>query len=67
MLGIAVDPNYASNRTIYTCYSSTPRCRQPHRQLGGRPRSSPALGTRTAIVTGMPYNNSRSGGTPAAG
>src|SRR6266511_2443455 len=59
MLGIAVDPNYASNRTIYTCYSSTALDNRIVRWVVAPDFSG--LGGPTPIVTGMPYNNSSVG------
>jgi glucose/arabinose dehydrogenase len=54
MLGIAVDPNYASNRVIYTCYSSTAGDNRIVRwQVAG---DFSGLFNQTPIVTGLPYN-----------
>jgi glucose/arabinose dehydrogenase len=59
MLGIAVDPNYASNRVIYTCYSSTALDNRIVRWQVAANFSG--LAGPVPIVTGMPYNNSSTG------
>lgn len=59
MLGIAVDPNYASNRVIYTCYSSTGLDNRIVAWTVAGDFSG--LGGPFPIVTGMPYNNSSVG------
>jgi glucose/arabinose dehydrogenase len=61
MLGLAVDPQFASNRFIYTCFSSN---------LGGPDNrlvrwkvnaSFNGVTQRTDIVTGLPYNVASNG------
>ena len=63
MLGLAVDPLFASNRWVYTCFSST---------AGGTPDNRLVRWTvnadftatvgRTDIVTGLPYSTGRHSG-----
>jgi glucose/arabinose dehydrogenase len=55
MLGIAVDPNYASNRIIYTCFSSNtgPSNRIVRWQVAG---DFSGLLNRADIVPNLPYN-----------
>ena len=69
MMGLAIDPPFATNRYIYTCFAST---------LGGAngdvrlvrwtvDANFTALTNRTDIVTGAPVNaTGSSGATPAA-
>jgi glucose/arabinose dehydrogenase len=59
MLGIAVDPDYATNRTIYTCYSSTALDNRIVRWVVAADFSGLVSGT--PIVTGMPYNAGANG------
>jgi aldose sugar dehydrogenase len=58
MLGIAVDPGYASNRTIYTCYSSTALDNRIVRWVVAPDFSGLRSPTPIAL---MPYNNTQVG------
>lgn len=55
MLGLAVDPGFAANRRIYTCFQSnkdtTPDVRLVRWQVNA---ASTALTNRTELVTGLP-------------
>ena len=54
LLGLAVDPNFASNHFLYACYDTVDR--RPRRALH-RPTCTPnSLAVNAAIVTGMPVN-----------
>lgn len=54
LMGLAVDPNYAENKYIYTCFNSTKSdIRVVRWELKG---SLDKLEGRTDIVTGMPSN-----------
>ena len=56
MLGLAVDPNFANNRSIYTCFDSTAGdVRLVRWTINTR---GTALTGRTDIVTGIPANPS---------
>lgn len=63
MLGIAVDPNFATNRRIYTCLMSNIGGGTDVRVVRWRVNNAvTALGSRTDIVTGMPVNSTGSFG-----
>lgn len=54
MLGLAVDPSFASNRFLYTCFVSTaPDVRVARWTLDA---GGTTLGSRTDIVTGIPVS-----------
>jgi glucose/arabinose dehydrogenase len=55
MMGLAVDPDFATNRFVYTCFSSTANDNRVARwTVNG---SLTGFDARTDIVTGMPYNS----------
>lgn len=59
LLGIAVDPNFATNRRIYTCLLSNAGGAVDVRLVRWRVNNAvTALGSRADIVTGMPVNQS---------
>ncbi|MCU1369412.1 MAG: putative secreted protein [Ilumatobacteraceae bacterium] len=59
MLGIAIDPDFSSNRRIYTCFRSTAGGAADIRLVRWRVNNATtALGSRADIVTGMPTNSS---------
>lgn len=59
MLGLAVDPNFSSNRRIYTCLRSTAGGAADIRLVRWRVNGAvTGLEDRTDIVTGMPTNGS---------
>ena len=53
MMGIAVDPEYASNRVIYTCYTTAVDVRIVRWQIAG---DFSHFTAGVPLVTGMPYN-----------
>jgi glucose/arabinose dehydrogenase len=58
LLGIAVDPHFATNRRIYTCLLSDAGGSVDVRLVRWRVNNAvTALGSRTDIVTGMPVNH----------
>jgi glucose/arabinose dehydrogenase len=63
MLGLAVDPSFASNRFVYTCFSSNAVAPPDNRVV--RWTVNPTLNGVTAradIVTGLPYSTGRHSG-----
>jgi len=59
MLGIAVDPNFSTNRRIYTCFMSDLGGAADVRLVRWRVNNAvTALGIRADIVTGIPVNQS---------
>jgi glucose/arabinose dehydrogenase len=57
MLGLAVDPQFASNRFVYTCFASTISGGNDVRLVRWRVNAGfTGLTNRTDIVTGMPVN-----------
>jgi aldose sugar dehydrogenase len=58
MLGLAVDPQFASNRRIYTCFSSNASGSNDNRVVRWELNAAlTGIQSRTDIVTGMPYND----------
>lgn len=58
MLGLAVDPQFASNRRIYTCFSSNISGSNDNRVVRWEVTAGlDGLQNRTDIVTGQPYNH----------
>jgi glucose/arabinose dehydrogenase len=56
MLGLAVDPNFSSNRFVYTCFNSTALdVRVVRWKINS---AGTALTARTDLVTGIPANSS---------
>ena len=58
MLGLAVDPNFASNRRIYTCFASTLSGLDVRIVRWVVNANETALTNRTDILTGIPENSS---------
>jgi glucose/arabinose dehydrogenase len=57
MMGIAVDPQFASNRYLYTCFTSTAAGAPEVRLVRWRVNAGfTALTNRTDIITGIPVN-----------
>lgn len=58
MLGLTVDPEFASNRFVYACFSSRASGANDNRVVRWRLSSDHAtLAERTDIVTGLPWAN----------
>lgn len=58
LLGLAVDPDFASNRFVYTCFSSNRGGTNDNRVVRWTLSADGAsLGNRLDIVTGMPWAN----------
>jgi glucose/arabinose dehydrogenase len=55
MMGLAVDPNFATNRFIYTCFSTGTDNRVVRWTVNA---AFNAFEARSDIVTGLPYNSS---------
>jgi len=55
LLGMAVDPNFATNRYVYACYSTPQDIRLSRWKVN---EDVTALGEQKNIVTGMPVNTS---------
>lgn len=63
LLGLAVDPQYATNRYIYTCFSSNAGGTNDNRLVRWTVSSDLAsVGGRADIVTGLPYSTGRHSG-----
>ena len=59
LMGIAIDPNWSSNRRAYVCYSTTVDNRVARFTLD--PASSTPIADWTPIVTGIPHNTFHDG------
>ena len=58
LLGLAVDPDFGSNRFVYTCFSSNRGAANDNRLVRWVLSADGAsLGSRTDIVTGLPWAN----------
>jgi aldose sugar dehydrogenase len=58
MLGLTVDPDFATNRFVYACFSSRASGANDNRVVRWRLSvDNSALGERTDIVTGLPWAN----------
>lgn len=63
MLGLAIDPGFATNRRIYTCFESNASGALDERVVRWTVSSDlTSLGDRADIVTGIPLNNTGSPG-----
>jgi glucose/arabinose dehydrogenase len=59
MMGVAVDPNFATNRRLFTCFASTISGGNDIRVVRWTVNAGvTALANRTDILTGIPVNNS---------
>ncbi len=68
MLGLAVDPNFGSNRRIYTCFSSNLSGGNDNRLVRWVVDAAfTTLLNRADIVTGLPYNTFHDGCRPRFG
>jgi aldose sugar dehydrogenase len=63
MLGVAIDPNFATNRRVYTCFMSNLSGSLDVRLVRWRMNEAvTALTNRTDIVTGLPVSTGRHSG-----
>ena len=67
MLGLAVDPQFASNRRIYTCFSSNASGADNRVVRWAVNASLDALESRADIVTGQPWSTFHDGCRPRFG
>jgi aldose sugar dehydrogenase len=58
LLGLAVDPDFANNRYIYTCFNSTQEPQTIRVVRWKLPSDLSKLDSRTDIITDIPSNNS---------
>ncbi len=63
LLGMTLDPDFATNRYVYTCFSSNLGAQKDNRVVRFRLKDDfTALEQRSDLVTGMPYSTGRHSG-----